>query len=439
MTAHPSPIHSMPAHPLLAGVRDLVAVAGELGELDPAYVSDADKRALLELMPLLHTQIGRLAMRFYHYCVSLAADDGFRDVAQWAAKQTRQAPGVLRADVRLAASLEEWRQTGVALGSGEVNIAQARAITHALDGLVEADAVLRAEGEVGVEAEVFVRAERELIRLAGEFGPRELRKLGNGILSTLAPEVADRHEQAALEAAERRAAAATRLTMRRRGDGTVDVHARISEAAATRLSSLIDAFASPRTGGNEQPSRGFGVTDPATGAKLSAERVRGEAFTGLLEAIDPATIPLQGGGATVVTVTIGLETLQSGVGVGILDDGTSISVSEARRLACQAGILPAVLNGESEVMDYGRSKRLFTWAQRRAHAVLHPTCEVADCDVPWQKCEAHHVDNWAHGGLTDKDKLRFECVHHHHVDHDPDFETRMKPNGTVYFRRIKRQ
>ncbi len=435
MTTHP-----LPVHPFLAGTRALLVGAGELGTLDPAYLSEAEKREAVELTQALHSYVGRLAMRTLHACDEVAQADGFRDVASWAAKQTRQAPGALRADVRLAASLEEsWQQTGAALAGGEVNIAQARAITHALDGLVEADALLRSEGERGVEPAMFTLAEKELIRLAGEFGPRELRRLGEGILTTLAPEIADRHEQAALEAAERRAAAATRLTMRRRGDGTVDVHARISEAAATRLTLMIDAFASPRTGGNDQPARGFGITDPATGKKLPAERVRGGAFTALLEAIDPATMPLHGGGPTQVIVTISLEALQTGLGHGALHDGTPISVSQTRRLACQAGIVPAVLNGKSEVVDYGRSRRLFTMAQRRRHALTHPTCQVDGCGVLAHGCEAHHRQPWSEGGKTDANMLEFYCPHHHDRAHDPDYETTRKPNGKTVFKKIRRR
>jgi hypothetical protein len=36
-----------------------------------------------------------------------------------------------------------------------------------------------------------------------------------------------------------------------------------------------------------------------------------------------------------------------------------IIADEARRMACAAQIIPAVLGGKGEVLDFGRSKRLF--------------------------------------------------------------------------------
>ncbi len=434
MTAHP-----LSAHPLVAGVRALLAEAGSLGELDPAYLRDEERQELLMLLPAVETLVSRLSMQFLHSCHGVADADGFRDVANWAARRTRQAAGPLRADIKLAASLQErWQQTGAAVASAEINMGQARAITHALDALVDADAELRHDGAQGVPSEVFLQAEKKLLSLAEEFGPRELRRLGAGILAVVAPDVADRHEQAALERAERRAATTTRLTLRRRGDGTVDLHARISEAAATRLEHLIDAFASPRTGGNGQPARGFGVTDPATGRRLPAERIRGEAFAALLEAVDPGALPSYGGGATQIVVTISLEALQTGLGQGTLHDGTPISVGQTRRLACQAGILPAVLDGESEVVDFGRSRRFFSLAQQRRHALKHPTCQAEGCDVPAAACEAHHAEPWSRGGPTDAKFLENFCVHHHHRVHDPAFHTIRKPNGKATFRKIRR-
>ena len=88
---------------------------------------------------------------------------------------------------------------------------------------------------------------------------------------------------------------------------------------------------------------------------MPAEQRRGQAFCALLEAVDPDRLPLHGGTATTVVVTIPFEGLAAGAGVGTLGDGTRISASEARRLACGANILPAVLDGDSEVLDLGRT------------------------------------------------------------------------------------
>ena len=57
-----------------------------------------------------------------------------------------------------------------------------------------------------------------------------------------------------------------------------------------------------------------------------------------------------------------------------LDTGDRISAATARRLACEAGIIPVVLGGRREVLDQGRRKRLFTRAQRIALATRDRGC-----------------------------------------------------------------
>ncbi len=231
----------------------------------------------------------------------------------------------------------------------------------------------------------------------------------------MAPQVQDERDRIAMERAERRASSATRLSMRRRGDGSTDLHARIPDAVAARLKTCLDAYTSPRTaGGNEG-----GVIDPATGARLPHARLLGQAFCSLLEAIPADAMPLHGGSATTVVVTIDLEALRSGLGLATTGDGTTLTASETRRLACQAGLIPAVLGGKSEPLDLGRRRRLFSPAQRLALAMQHPTCRAEGCTVPATWCEAHHWRRpWAQGGRTDLADGKLLCPWHHHRAHD---------------------
>src|SRR4051794_41629840 len=77
-------------------------------------------------------------------------------------------------------------------------------------------------------------------------GPGELRVLGARLLERLAPDLADQVEYRRLLEAEQRADAATRLWLRRRGDGCTDLHARIPEHAAGPLQAYLNAFTAPR-------------------------------------------------------------------------------------------------------------------------------------------------------------------------------------------------
>ena len=123
-------------------------------------------------------------------------------------------------------------------------------------------------------------------------------------------------------------------------------------------------------------------------------------------------------------------------GVGTLGDGTRISASEARRLACGAGILPAVLGGDSEVLDLGRTRRLFSLAQRKALAIRQRSCRVDGCSVPSTWCEAHHAgDPWCRGGRTDLADGMLLCSWHHHRIHDDRYLVKNMPDGGVRFHR----
>jgi hypothetical protein len=113
-----------------------------------------------------------------------------------------------------------------------------------------------------------------------------------------------------------------------------------------------------------------------------------------------------------------------------------ISASQARRLACTAKILPAVLGGASEVLDLGRARRLFSPAQRKAMAIRDVTCRAEGCEIPAAWCEAHHANKpWARGGKTDLADGALLCSFHHHRAHDHRYQTRRQPTGDLTFHR----
>ncbi|MGN0065517.1 MAG: DUF222 domain-containing protein [Nocardioides sp.] len=137
---------------------------------------------------------------------------------------------------------------------------------------------------------------------------------------------------------------------------------------------------------------------------LPYPRRAAEAFGQLLEAVDPARLPIHGGDATTVVVTLSLDSLRDELGTATLDNGLpgdsldTITAGEARRLACTAHLLPAVLGGTSTVLDYGRRQRLFSPAQRGALALAQKQCRTDGCTIPASWCEAHHRDPWSRGG-----------------------------------------
>ncbi|TIC87326.1 DUF222 domain-containing protein, partial [Nocardioides sp. GY 10113] len=112
-----------------------------------------------------------------------------------------------------------------------------------------------------------------------------------------------------------------------------------------------------------------------------------------------------------------------------------ISAAHARRLACTAKIVPAVLGSKSEVLDLGRAHRLFTPAQRKALRLRDTTCRAEGCSVPATWCEAHHEHPWSRGGATDLKNAVLLCGFHHHRTHDPAYDTDKLPNGDHRYHR----
>ena len=289
-------------------------------------------------------------------------------------------------------------------------------ITHALEELPTDK----------VAAEVLADAEAHLVAEAAHFGPRELRVLGRRILDIVAPEIGEQHEAEQLAEEERRARRRTSLVSTRLGDGSTRFVINVPDAVATRLHTYLEAFTSPR-----HKEGGTGEAD-----RISVDRKRGQAFCALLEAIDPKRLPVHGGDATTLIVTVSLEDLRKELGTAELGPADKLTAGEVRRLACTAQIIPAVLNGKSEVLDLGRSSRLFKPAQRKAMIIRDRECRAEGCTIPAAWCEAHHWRRpWAKGGRTDLDDGVLLCNWHHHRAHDPTFDSSRMPNGDVRFSR----
>jgi hypothetical protein len=146
-------------------------------------------------------------------------------------------------------------------------------------------------------------------------------------------------------------------------------------------------------------------------------------------------------------VLVDLHTLTDGLhskSVCELSDGTALPVSTMRKLACEADIVPVVLDGNGRALDVGRANRLATEAQRQALRAMHRTCIEPDCRVPFDECRIHHVVPWERGGKSDLSNLAPLCESgkHHHLVHEGGWTLTMKPDrvatwirpdGTVYW------
>ena len=134
-----------------------------------------------------------------------------------------------------------------------------------------------------------------------------------------------------------------------------------------------------------------------------------------------------------MSVTIDWDALSRDVAVGQLDTGQPLSPSATRRLACDAGILPVVLDGASVPIDVGRARRPFTGAARIAVLLRDGGCAFPGCDRPGRWCQIHHIVFWSRGGGTDRDNGVALCSRHHHVIHQGEWTVRIGPDRRPEF------
>ena len=322
-----------------------------------------------------------------------------------------------RADVQFAEDLSDrYRATADALLAGALDLAQARAIGHALNRLPE-----------WVSTEDRARAERHLLDEARRLDAVQLRSIGRRLLEVVDPEGAEAEEARRLQAQADEAEARTSLSMWDDGEGTTNLWAKVPTRYGVMLRKALHAIANPQ------------LADAIPRTNRTQPQVMGRAFCRLLETVDPEDLPASGGLNAAVVVTMSLETLMGGLGAATLDSGDRIAPGEARRMACAAGVIPAVLGSRSQLLDLGRHVRLYTKPQRVAMAVQQGfTCAVERCDVPTAWADAHHLDGWALDGKTDVADGVLICARHHTLAHHPDYLTQRLAPGRISLTRAPR-
>jgi hypothetical protein len=142
-------------------------------------------------------------------------------------------------------------------------------------------------------------------------------------------------------------------------------------------------------------------------------------------------MPQHGGLAATLTISMTLDQLRTGLGTVLLSTGEEMSAAQARRFACNAHLIPMVLDGESKILDLGMGKRLFDRYQRIALAKRDKGCCWAGCDRPPAWTEAHHLTWHSRGGPTDLSNGALFCFYHHHLLHNGEWDARMGADGTV--------
>lgn len=268
-------------------------------------------------------------------------------------------------------------ETAAAAAEGAISLEQVRVISRTMEKL-----------PTGLDPVVRTEAEAQLAQHAHTLDPAQLTVAARRIHTILDPDGlldADRPSR-------------RELAFIRDAGGCDILRGRLDTEGAAIVRTAIDAISAPAPQDNRSPAR--------------------RRADGLIELcrryLDAGQLPSQGGEKPHLTVTMHLPDLTATLGAD-----RPITAEHARRLACDAGIIPVVLGGNSEPLDIGRATRTIPPAIRRALTVRDKGCVHPGCARPPQWCDAHHVQSWLDGGPTALGNLVLLCgKHHRSVHHD---------------------
>jgi hypothetical protein len=395
------------SHPVAAAVAaaetDLDQVAG-FGFASMTRTEIADTLAALHRLQakVAALELGILPTAETH---EVGTEAGATDAGAWWANQTRQTKRDAKRRVELAHALDvDHEPVRDAMAAGLVSEEQAAVIVRGVEAL---------------PVEHRSDAEQHLIALAAEHDPIALRRLAARILEVVAPDIAEDHERRVLERQEALAEEACRFTIADDGHGLCHGRFTLPSTVGAILKQAVLALNAPKHRRHSGTPKGLG-----------------HAFCEYVTRYPLDRLPKAGGVDATVVVTMTLENL---LGTSetpvVLDTGDRITADQARKLACEAKLIPLVLGGKSQPLDVGRGKRLYDKYQRIAIGHRDQHCTAVGCDCPAALCHVHHNQPWSQGGKTSVKDGRLLCPRHHSYAHSPKYEMKTIPNGRVIFSR----
>ena len=415
-------LHPDAGHPVLAGVVELDTTLDRMLAGAGTPLASGEHAAAVRSLERVARRLEAVRLKILAAAdkAGTARDAGFSGTEAWTAQHTNTSRTTAAREVHLATELQTGHDTtATALEEGLLSPAHAAVILTVSEQL-----------PTTVSPEQRATVEATLVQQAQRFDPDQLRRLAKRVLATVEPDTAavDAHENDLIRSEEETARDRCSLTFHDNEDGTTSGHFTVPRLAAAVLKKVLESMTAPRrmrTTGDR----------PRSGDRPSPDwrHRRGLAFAELLEHLP--TDHLHPKTAATVVVTLDHTTLTGALKVAHLDTGETISAGEARRLACNAGLVPAVLGTSSVALDLGRETRLFTEPQRLAAGLRHHTCLAEGCERPYAWAELHHREPWATGGRTDLTNAEPLCHYHHQRIHDHAFTHHRLPDGTIRFRR----
>ncbi|WP_343897120.1 DUF222 domain-containing protein [Microbacterium thalassium] len=368
--------------------------------------------------------------------VALAADpDALRRAESELVEKARMLS--LNDLTRVLARAEAWLDpVGVAQRESELRSQRALHIREGKDGMLHISAILDPEHgavfKTAIEAIVTSRLRMQRERAGRGRGGDAAGAAGAPASAAGAP----------AGAAGAPAGSAGDLGKNSKGDGTAgeatgDGTAGAASGDGTSGDDTAGAASGNATSGDDTAGAASGnATSGDALPRPSIPQMQADALIHLIEhtmGCGETDLPLQG--ATVI-VRMTLADLQSDEGFATVDGlSTPVSAQTARRMAAGGAVIPCVLGADSEIVDWGRERRLFTRAQKLALVERDGGCAMCGAPPGWTK--AHHIRWWTRdAGPTDLANGVLLCESCHHRIHDNGWDIRVdgaRRDSAVWF------
>ncbi|WP_088318360.1 HNH endonuclease signature motif containing protein [Kineosporia sp. R_H_3] len=456
---------SLPVHDLLAGVSAMNAATAVVLEASRCAwsLSDGEARDVVEAFTraMASAEAARLAVIkvLDERPEAVPGASEGKVAAAFLTGRLNVDQGRANADARAAHALDadsgSLPQVGAALAAGEITREHADACVRAVARLPKRLRVVLLEDEASGELRSGMEiADAFLAEQCRRFPVRAIHRLVDELVRVLDP---DREEDFDEDAHLRRG-----LSLVKDSTGMGSLRMTLTPADTAVLSAMLSAAGKPRPArevlavdgdgveqvtlvkddrtvamrrydavmsllraglngdsGGEAPSPLVNLLVTATveqvaAAGAAAEQVRRKASTAAGAAPEPPVSETFSGNRSVDSAA---GQVGRAAGFATLHRHGPIGSHLLAYLACTATLTKVLLDPNGAPLDVGRAHRLATPAQRKALAARDGGCVIPACPVPHEGTDAHHLQAWEHGGLTDLHNLVSLCPAHHQQVH----------------------
>jgi hypothetical protein len=366
---------------------------------------------------------------------------GCKSCAHWISWRCAIAPSAAREHVRVAHRLEELPQIRAAFAAGRLSYSKVRALTR-VENVAREEILLRlAEHATAAQLERMLRAYRGVVSVEQAAAGRGTQRYvtwehaedGSLLLHACLPAEEGESVLAALNAGVEQlrgpAVAASTSAEAPAADASVPLASAAAEAPAADASLPLASAAAEAPAADDIP--------PEAAPTLS--ELRADALVLMADTLISREPHARGGDRYQVVLHVDAQALSRAADGDRceLTDGAPLALETARRLACDAAIVPIIERG-GKPLSVGRKTRAVPSALRRALASRDRGCRFPGCAA---RCsvDAHHIRHWAHGGSTSLDNLVQVCRFHHRLLHEGGYTVESSGAGVVFRRPDGRQ